>query len=119
MCKLVPIETSMGNTINVSEYKADKLKIYLRIFPILKSVDRVVLFGSVLEERCTPESDIDFLFYYNDKKAFRHDMNYTLPEAFPDSCYDDKLRLPTGAVAKAGALRRAQREGVLLYERRR
>lgn len=117
MCRLVPLLLPDGRIIDVSEYKVEKLKMYLRIFPLLTSVDKVILFGSALETRCREDSDIDFLFYYNDKKKFRYDMNYTLPDAFPDSCYDDKLRMQTGTVSSLGALRSAQQKGVILYER--
>ena len=111
MCRLVPFVLESGRTVKVAEYKVEKLKRYLQIFPLLSSVDKVILFGSALETRCREESDIDFLVYYNDREKFREDMSLRLPELFPDSVYDDMLRLPTGARAERGAQREAEEKG--------
>ncbi len=117
MCRLVPLQLGNGKTVNVAEYKIEKLKRYLEVFPLLSSIDKVVLFGSALETRCREESDIDFLLYYNDRGKFREDMSLRLPELFPDSVYDDMLRLPTGTKAERGAQREAEDKGVVFYER--
>ncbi len=117
MCRLIPLNLENGRTIEVSEYKAEKLKQYLRIFPLLPSIDKVILFGSALETRCREDSDIDFLLCYNDREKFREDMSLRLPELFPDSVYDDMLRLPTGTKAKSGVQKEAEDKGIIFYER--
>ena len=116
MCRLVSFPLRNGDTVEVAECKVEKLKQYLRIFPKLTSIDRVVLFGSTLETRCREDSDIDFLLYYNDRANFREDMALRLPELFPDSVYDDMLRLPSGATAIRGAQREAEKTGVVFYD---
>ncbi|RHP44096.1 hypothetical protein [Clostridium sp. AF32-12BH] len=116
MCELIPLKLADGTSINVSEYKISKLKRYLEIFPLIKSVDKVILFASALESRCREDSDIDFLFFYNDRKQFHHDMSYVLPNYFPESCYDDKLRFPTGSTSMSGAFADAQTKGVVIYK---
>ena len=116
MCRLVPLKLENGRTVRVAEYKVEKLKHYLQIFPLLPSVDKVVLFGSALETRCREESDIDFLLYYNDRAKFREDMSLRMPELFPDSVYDDMLRLPTGARAERGVQKEAEEKGIVFYE---
>ncbi len=117
MCRLIPLKLEDGRTVEVAEFKAEKLKHYLQIFPLLPSVDKVILFGSALETRCREESDIDFLLYYNDRAKFREDMSLRLPELFPDSVYDDMLRLPTGVKAERGAQKEAEERGIVFYER--
>ena len=51
MCELIPLKLADGTSINVSEYKISKLKRYLEIFPLIKSVDKVILFASAFASR--------------------------------------------------------------------
>ena len=119
MCKLVPFKTQTGETIMVADIKVDKLYRYLEMFPKLTSIDKVVLFGSALEERCSPESDIDLLLFYNDRLQYRYDMSITLLDEFPDSCYDDTIRIPSEAdlAGICGVIKEALLKGVVLYDR--
>ena len=119
MCKLVSMTFPTGVTANVADIKVDKLKKYLDVFPYMRSIDRVYLFGSTLEERCREDSDIDFMLFYNERKAFRQDMADVLPEIFPDSVYDDFLRAQSNDPRwfPTGAARVALEKGVLVYER--
>lgn len=89
MCKLVPFKAQTGKTVMVADIKVDKLNKYLEMFPKLTSIDKVVLFGTALSDRCTEESALDLLLFYNDK--FQYDMSITLLDEFPDSCYDATL----------------------------
>lgn len=119
MCKLVPSKAQTGEIIKVADVKVDKLNKYLEIFPKLTSIDKVVLFGSVLEERCRAESDIDLLLFYNNRLQYRYDMSITLLEEFPDSCYDDTIRVPSEAdlTGICGVIKEALLKGVVLYDR--
>lgn len=67
MCKLVPFKTQPGEIVMVADIKVEKLHRYLEILPKLRSIDKVILFGSTLEERCGVDSDIDLLLFYNDR----------------------------------------------------
>lgn len=61
MCKLVPFKAQTGKTVMVADIKVDKLNKYLEMFPKLTSIDKVVLFGTALSDRCTEESALDLL----------------------------------------------------------
>ncbi len=119
MSELVPMTFPTGVTANVADIKVGKLKKYLDVFPHMRSIDRVYLFGSTLEERCREDSDIDFMLFYNERKAFRQDMADVLPEIFPDFVYDDFLRAQSKDPRwfPTGAARVALEKGVLIYER--
>lgn len=119
MSKLVPFKAQTGEIIKVADVKVDKLNKYLEIFPKLTSIDKVVLFGSVLEERCRTESDIDLLLFYNNRLQYRYDMSITLLDEFPDSCYDDTIRVPSEAdlTGICGVIKEALLKGVVLYDR--
>lgn len=119
MCKLVPFKTQPGEIVMVADTKVDKLNKYLEMFPRLGSIDKVILFGSTLEERCTPDSDIDLLLFYNDRLQYRYDMSITLLDEFPDSCYDDTLGISIhrDLSTSVGAVREALNKGVILYDR--
>lgn len=58
-------------TIQVAENKADRIRRYISVFPLLKSVNKVILFGSAMTEQCTEQSDVDLCFLYRDKKKYR------------------------------------------------
>ena len=119
MGELVPMTFPTGVTANVADIKVNKLKKYLDVFPHMRSIDRVYLFGSTLEERCREDSDIDFMLFYNERKAFRQDMADVLPEIFPDFVYDDFLRAQSNDPRwfPTGAAHVALEKGVLIYER--
>lgn len=119
MSKLVPFKAQTGEIIKVADVKVDKLNKYLEILPKLTSIDKVVLFGSVLEERCCTESDIDLLLFYNNRLQYRYDMSITLLDEFPDSCYDDTIRVPSEAdlTGICGVIKEALLKGVVLYDR--
>ena len=120
MCKLVPFKAQTGKTVMVADIKVDKLNKYLEIFPKLGSIDKVILFGTALSNRCTEESDLDLLLFYNDKFLYGHDMSITLLEEFPDSCYDTTLGISsTKDISEPiGVVREALQRGVILYVNR-
>lgn len=84
------------------------------------SIDKVILFGTALSNRCTEESDLDLLLFYNDKFLYGHDMSITLLEEFPDSCYDITLGISsTKDISEPiGVVCEALQRGVILYENR-
>ena len=118
MCNLVPTQLC-GQTVNVAEHKVKKIKKYLEVFPKLKSVDKVYLFGSALETRCNEDSDIDFLLSYNDSKRYIEEKSLTLPELYSEWYEDDALSLPReyNQLILTGAIREALRKGKVIYEK--
>ncbi|MBD5508818.1 MAG: nucleotidyltransferase domain-containing protein [Lachnospiraceae bacterium] len=59
MCNLVKIKNNKNKEIQVASIKADTLQQLIQIFSICNKIEKVYLFGSALEERCTEKSDID------------------------------------------------------------
>lgn len=120
MCKLVPFKAQTGKTVMVADIKVDKLNKYLEMFPKLASIDKVVLFGTALSDRCTEESALDLLLFYNDKFQYGYDMSITLLDEFPDSCYDATLGISsTKDISEPiGTVREALQGGITLYDNR-
>ena len=58
MCQLVSLDVN-GKTINVASLKIEYIKNIIDNISRCNLIDKVVLFGSSLEERCTENSDID------------------------------------------------------------
>lgn len=120
MCELVPFKAQTGKTVMVVDIKVDKLNKYLEMFPKLTSIDKVVLFGTALSDRCTEESALDLLLFYNDKFQYGYDMSITLLDEFPDSCYDATLGISsTKDISEPiGTVREALQGGITLYDNR-
>lgn len=118
MCNLVPMQLC-GQIVNVAEHKVEKIKKYLEVFPKLKSVDKVYLFGSTLETRCNENSDIDLLFVYNNRKLFHHEMSWDMLDIFPESAEDEALCIPENYDIKRamGAVKTALTKGKVIYKR--
>ncbi|MCM1542063.1 MAG: nucleotidyltransferase domain-containing protein [Blautia sp.] len=86
MCKLISIQTNTGQTVKVADIKAETIKKILEIAPICSKIDYIYIFGSSVEERCTPNSDIDIVVVSNitRSKLFRN-KEYT---EFTNKLYD-------------------------------
>lgn len=65
MCKLTTISTNDGTCIEIADIKAEIVKQILRLAHTCDKIDYIYIFGSVLEERCTAESDIDLAIVSN------------------------------------------------------
>ena len=62
MCQLVSLDVN-GKTINVASLKIKYIKNIIDNISRCNLIDKVVLFGSSLEERCTENSDIDIAIF--------------------------------------------------------
>ncbi len=62
MCQLVALDIN-GRTINVASLKVNYIKNIIDNISRCDLIDKVVLFGSSLEERCTENSDIDLAIF--------------------------------------------------------
>ena len=63
MCKLVDFNTNFGTVCKVADIKREYIYNILRTAPICSDIDKIVLFGSTLEERCKDVSDIDIAIF--------------------------------------------------------
>ncbi len=123
MCKLIPFELENGNTIQISEYKIDRLKKYVEMFSTLNGIDRVILFGSSLEERCRKDSDMDFCLLYTDKqkKLYRENLQ-KLWSLYPESSCDDFLSFDAKQYDQGDNLytimQDVKNKGVVVYDRK-
>ncbi|MBR6147019.1 MAG: nucleotidyltransferase domain-containing protein [Lachnospiraceae bacterium] len=68
MCKMVGLDIN-GRTVNVASIKSDYVKNIVDSISLCHLIDKVVLFGSALEDRCTEESDIDIAVFGKESKS--------------------------------------------------
>ncbi len=61
MSRLIEIDTNFDTRIMVAEIKAEYITNILEKAHICRNISNIFLFGSVLIEECTEESDIDLL----------------------------------------------------------
>lgn len=61
MCKLVGIDTNFDTRIMVADIKTEYIVNILEKADICKDICSIYLFGSVLNEECKADSDIDIL----------------------------------------------------------
>lgn len=67
MCQMT--ELCFGNRkVNVAGIKADYIKNIVDSISKCNLIDKVVLFGSALDERCTEDSDIDIAVFGRESK---------------------------------------------------
>ncbi len=62
MCKLVSM-TANGKEIKVADIKKDYIQNIIDAAQLCPRIDKIMLFGSALEERCTEHSDIDIAVF--------------------------------------------------------
>ena len=62
MCQLVSLDVN-GTTINIASLKIEYIKNIIDSIYRCNLIDKIVLFGSSLEESCTEESDIDIAIF--------------------------------------------------------
>lgn len=120
MCKLVNLQLKNGTTVKVAENKVERIKQYISVFPLLRSVKQVILFGSAMTENCTEQSDVDLCFLYRDKKQYREDMAELYYDIMPESTDDDAMCADydwfRSTNMLTGAMKVAVREGVVIYD---
>ncbi len=61
MCKLIKVNTNCDSSVLVADYKADIIRFIIDSAKKCPDIDAIMLFGSVLEERCKEKSDIDIV----------------------------------------------------------
>ena len=59
MCGLVDIKTNHGEAVRVADIKRDEIINIINAASLCKKIDMLILYGSVLKDRCTKKSDID------------------------------------------------------------
>lgn len=72
MCNLAEI-TIGDRRIKVAEIKKAYIENIIKCVPLCNAIDKVVLFGSALERRCTDSSDVDIAIFgkYPKSKMFK------------------------------------------------
>jgi predicted nucleotidyltransferase len=63
MCKLVDCHTNYGEIYKVADIKVNYISNIVNSATICSDIERIVLFGSALEERCKNISDIDIAIF--------------------------------------------------------
>ena len=59
MCKLIKVNTNYDSSVMVADYKAEIIRHIISTANKCPDIDAIMLFGSVLEERCKEKSDIE------------------------------------------------------------
>lgn len=72
MCNLAEIVIG-DRRIKVAEIKKAYIENIIKCVPLCNAIDKVVLFGSALERRCTDSSDVDIAIFgkYSKSKMFK------------------------------------------------
>lgn len=61
MCQLVPVKTNFNTEIEVADIKKDVIENIIKAAGVCTKICQIILFGSVIESRCTEDSDVDML----------------------------------------------------------
>lgn len=61
MCQLIPIKTNFNTEIEVADIKKDVIENIIEAAGACTRICQIILFGSVIESRCTVDSDVDML----------------------------------------------------------
>lgn len=118
MGKLIPLKLPSGVEIMVSEYKRDRISKYIDVLPSYKDILKVVLFGSALEERCRPDSDVDLCLLYSGEKEVYYRFLDNLWDKYEWTMDDDLIGFDTQWFNNnnSGALRDIKSKGVVLFD---
>lgn len=107
MCRLVSMNTNFGTTCKVADIKKAYIENILNHAHICPDIDKIVLFGSAIEERCKEISDIDIAIFggkteydFLKSKTFKkfETAMYTFGDGFQDY---DVLYFKTGKPDKS------------------
>lgn len=61
MCQMVSINTNFDTEIEVADIKKDVIENIIEAADMCNHICQIILFGSVIESRCTIDSDVDML----------------------------------------------------------
>lgn len=61
MCQLIPVKTNFNTEIEVADIKKDVIENIIEAAGACTRICQIILFGSVIESRCTEDSDVDML----------------------------------------------------------
>lgn len=69
MCKLIDVKTNFNTEVRVADNKKEFVENIIDIARYCENILQIILFGSVLEERCTDDSDIDLMVVCNIQRS--------------------------------------------------
>ena len=61
MCQLISVKTNFNTEIEVADIKKDVIENVIEAAGVCTRICQIILFGSVIESRCTEASDIDMV----------------------------------------------------------
>lgn len=61
MCQSIPVRTNYDTEIEVADIKKDYIENIIEAVGVCTRICQIILFGSVIESRCTEDSDVDML----------------------------------------------------------
>lgn len=121
MCKLVSLNTG-SQRIKVADIKKSYIENIINSVRLCSDIDKVVLFGSALEERCTDYSDVDIAVFGRKSKAkmFRSKSYNEFVDSissYGDIQDYDVLYFDIANAKESSVMNEIER-GVVLYERK-
>lgn len=61
MCQMIHVKTNFNTEIEVADIKKEIIENILEAVNACTKICQIILFGSVIESRCTEDSDVDIL----------------------------------------------------------
>lgn len=61
MCRMVSVKTNFDTEIQVADIKKDVIENIIKAASVCTRICQIILFGSVIEDRCQEDSDVDML----------------------------------------------------------
>ena len=120
MCELVDISME-GRCIKVADIKKAYIENIMKCAPLCDAIDKVVLFGSALESRCTDSSDVDIAIFgkYPKSKMYRLKSYHDFVEAVVSygRLQDYDLLYYSAEETDDSAVLQDSQNGAVLYER--
>lgn len=116
---LVDFHDAYGNLVGIAENKKSELEEYLKLLPQYDNVQKVLLFGSALTQRCNSESDLDLLFVFTGtKNEYRSVVDDLRNHSYSMMC-DDIIGYTTEKFEESnphGLLSVVRKKGVVIYD---
>lgn len=61
MCRMISVKTNFETEVEVADIKKDVVENIIEAAAACARISRIILFGSVIETRCTEDSDVDMV----------------------------------------------------------
>lgn len=121
MCGLIEIDVGNNKICKVADIKKSQIINIIESAGCCPVIDKIILFGSALEERCTLQSDIDIAVFggkprYQALRSKEYQIFASKIYAFGDFQDYDILYFQSGKHEKSDIMKNIS-EGAVIYQR--